>query len=91
MKERRVAVENSRGIHLRPSGIIAQALRGYTGTARVVTPDGTVNTITASPLSVMALSLAKDAVVTVQVEGPDEEKMLDTLCTLFAQKYEFGK
>ncbi|MGN0866439.1 MAG: HPr family phosphocarrier protein [Oligosphaeraceae bacterium] len=89
MKEKIVMIENARGIHLRPSGVIAASLKGYSGRAWVVSPQGKATQITASPLSVMGLSLRRGDVVTLRVEGEGEEEKLRELGELFGKHYDF--
>ena len=89
MKEKIVMIENARGIHLRPSGLIAAALKGFPGRAWVLFPQGKCVPISASPLSVMGLSLRRGDVVTLRVEGEGEERRLEELATLFGKLYDF--
>lgn len=89
MIEKVVLVQNARGIHLRPSGLIAAALRDYPGKAWVVSADGQETRITSSPLSIMGLSLRQGDVVTLRLEGEGEAEKLDELAGLFSQKYDF--
>ncbi len=89
MQEKIVMIENGRGIHLRPSGLIAAALKGYSGRAWVVSPQGKATPITASPLSIMGLSLRRGDVVTLRVEGDAEGEKLAELAELFGKHYDF--
>ncbi len=90
MIEKVVLVQNARGIHLRPSGLIAAALRDYAGKAWVVPADGSRETqITSSPLSIMGLSLRQGDVVTLRLEGEGEAEKLAELAELFSKKYDF--
>ncbi len=90
MKEKIVMIENARGIHLRPSGVIAASLKGYSGRAWVVSPQGKASPITASPLSIMGLSLRRGDVVTLRVEGEAEEEKLTELAELLGKHYDFA-
>lgn len=89
MQERLVVVGNDRGIHLRPSGVIAQALRGYTGHAYVSCHGGALMPLSASPLSIMGLALRKGDRVMVRVDGAEEVSKLNELSNLFSRKYDF--
>lgn len=90
MIEKVVLVQNARGIHLRPSGLIAAALRDYSGKAWVVPADGGREIqITSSPLSIMGLSLRQGDVVILRLEGEDEAEKLAELAGLFSKKYDF--
>ncbi len=87
--EKVIVIQNPRGIHIRPSGDIAAALRGYEGKAFVVMEDGKCTEITASPLSIMALALRKGMVITVRVEGPKASSKLSELAELFSKCYDY--
>ena len=87
--EKVVVIQNPRGIHIRPSGDIAAALRGYAGKAFVVLEEGKCTEITSSPLSIMALALRKGTVITLRVEGAEAKAKLAELAELFGKCYDY--
>lgn len=83
-------VRNVYGIHCRPSGVIKKSVDGYAGKITIMGPDGAV----ANPhsvLSLLALALTNGDVVTVTVDGPDEESVCNRLIELFESTYEFQR
>lgn len=89
MTSQNVTVQNSRGIHLRPSSLIARALRGYPGQVSVSGRDGLPHRINASPLVVLSLGLQCGDTIIIQVEGPDEGMKCAELAELFSKAYDF--
>jgi phosphocarrier protein HPr len=89
MTSKNVTVQNSRGIHLRPSSVIAKALRGYQGQVSVGGRDGLPHRISASPLVILSLGLQCGDTTTIQVEGPNEQATCDLLADLFSKAYDF--
>lgn len=87
MVEMPATIRNSAGIHCRPSASIVKALAGYPGVVEVITSDGTCD-----PRSIMALislGLHTGTVITVRVEGPDEEDQCQRVVDLFETHYDF--
>lgn len=89
MAEKTVVVQNQKGIHLRPSSLIAQAMQGFEGKAYAIPINGRQEQITPSPFSVMGLALHKGDVVTIRVEGEGAELKLLELSDLFGKVYDF--
>lgn len=84
-----MTVTNAKGIHVRPSGIIFKAIMGYGGTI-TVEKDGNKTPIR-DIISILTLGLIKGSSITISVDGPDEESMLETLADLFGKCYEFAE
>lgn len=83
-------INNSYGIHCRPSGVIAKALKGYDGVAEIISPDG-ASANPRSVISILSLALTCGDSFTVKVEGTDEEKVCQQLVDLLEAHYDFQK
>ncbi|MBP1582395.1 MAG: HPr family phosphocarrier protein [Victivallales bacterium] len=89
MVTKHTEVKNSRGIHLRPSGYIAQAFHDYPGTLRLSSPGKeTVNG--KSALSILSLGLTAGSEVIVTVEGDNEEEISQEVCRLLSAVYDYS-
>lgn len=80
-------INNNKGIHVRPSGLIFKAIMGYKGTI-TVTKDG-VDTQIRDIISILTLGLSKGKDIIITVDGNNENEMLTTLKELFEKTYEF--
>lgn len=80
-------INNIKGIHVRPSGIIFKAIMGYTGT--IIVEKGGVETQIRDIISILTLGLAKGTIIEVKIDGDNEEEMLLKLKELFEKTYEF--
>jgi len=89
MTTQQTTILNARGIHVRPSGVIAKALSGYPGSVCVAISDGEPQPITAMPLSILSLGLACGDRIAVSVDGPDEGHLCNELCSLFSTRFDF--
>jgi len=90
MFEATATIQNAYGIHCRPSGVIAMAAREYKGTISIISKDGKKAT-PSSVLSLLSLGLACGDTVTIQVEGPDEQKKGEEIAELFGKQYDFER
>lgn len=88
MVRQKVTVQNSKGIHVRPAGMIVSSVQGYEGKIEVCASNGKRASLT-SILSLLALGLGMGEEVTIEVEGSDEEKVCSELALLFAKKFDF--
>ena len=84
---KKAVVQNKKGIHVRPSGVIMDAIEEYQGTVRLRSADAEV--VVESPVSIIMLGLSKGDKVEIQVEGPDEEEMCGRLVELFERHFDF--
>ncbi|MGL1894528.1 MAG: HPr family phosphocarrier protein [Spirochaetaceae bacterium] len=87
MVETTAVINNEKGIHVRPSGIIFKAILGYTGNIIVV--KNSIETPVRDIISILTLGLAKDTNIIIRIDGPDEARMLSILKELFERSFEF--
>lgn len=88
MVSRKVTIQNSKGIHVRPAGLIVSSVREYSGRIEVCTSSGKRASLH-SILSLLSLGLAAGAEVTLEVNGPDEELICSDLALMFSRRFDF--
>lgn len=87
MTEQQATIKNYQGIHCRPSAVILKSIEGYNGEVRISSEFSPSDKL--SMLGLMSLGLEVGQVVTVQVEGPDEEQVCGELVNLFETIFDF--
>lgn len=87
MVSKRAVVRNARGIHVRPAGVIMEAISKYEGRVALVGADSEVEV--ESAVSILMLGLAAGDEVEIRVQGPDEAAMCDSLVELFERHFDF--
>lgn len=87
MFEAKATVQNSAGIHCRPSAVLVKEGSTYAGEILVTAESGTC-TLT-SALECIMLGLEQGAEVSIQVTGPDEEAYCKKLVELFETHFDF--
>jgi len=87
MVEATAEVKNYAGIHVRPSGVIIQAVQGYSGRICVEAKGMVVDL--SNIMGLIALGLTQGDTVQISVEGPDEKEVLEKLCELFSRNFDF--
>ena len=75
-----VTVQNQVGLHARPATFFIQKANEFKSSIWVEKDERRVNA--KSLLGVLSLGIVKDTVITIIVDGPDEEAALDGLCAL---------
>jgi phosphotransferase system HPr (HPr) family protein len=87
MIEAQATIKNEMGIHCRPSAVILKKAADYPGDLRVIAPSGecALNSV----MGLMALGLEQGTVVTIRVDGPDEEDTCRMLVELFETHFDF--
>lgn len=89
MVNTRVTIRNSAGIHVRPSGVIFTAIRGYDGDVIVRHSESEIQLT--SVMGLIALGLTEGDAIEIEVSGPDESAKLDELFELFSREYDFPR
>ena len=85
---RKVTIQNLKGIHVRPAGLIVSSVQGYPGKITVSTSDGKQASLH-SILSLLSLGLTAGEEVTLEVSGPEEEKVCLDLVVAFSSSFDF--
>ena len=87
MVEMTATIQNSQGIHCRPSAVIVKHVAGYEGNIMVRGEKG--ETSLRSILELMTLELFPGSQVRVEVQGPNEELFCKDLVVLFETHFDF--
>ena len=87
---RKVTIENSKGIHVRPAGLIVSSVQGYPGKIEVFASSKKRASLH-SILSLLSLGLTAGEEVTLEVTGPDEEQVCSELALMFARQFDFSQ
>ncbi len=87
MRKMKAVVQNAQGIHCRPSALIVKYAGEYDGSITVTGERG--STSLRSIMELMTLELYPNAEVTIQVEGPDEDRVCRELVDLFETHFDF--
>ena len=88
MVEKKIIVENSAGIHCRPSSVILTEVQKYPEhTFKVTCTAG--ETDLKSVLGLLSLGIHCNEEVTISVEGEKEEEACQKIAELFAYEYDF--
>ncbi|PVU82006.1 HPr family phosphocarrier protein [Cellulomonas sp. WB94] len=83
MAEQTVVIASKAGLHARPAALFTQAAARSGLVVRIA--KGAMGPVdAASILQVMTLGAALGDTVTLSVEGPDEDRVLDELVTMLA-------
>lgn len=84
---KKAVIRNSAGIHVRPSGIILQSIKGFPGVVRLKTNEMDIEL--RSVLELIAMGLKKGDAVSVSVSGQGEEQMCLSLIQLLENRFDF--
>ena len=87
MTERQATIRNQQGMHCRPSAVIYKAAQAYGGHIRISSANG--SSTLDSMMALIALALTPGTIVTIQVDGPDDESFCQQLVELFENVYDF--
>ncbi len=80
-------VQNDAGIHVRPSGVIYNAVRDYDGKVHVSAKGDEIRLN--NVMNLIALGLQSGDSVEIAVNGNDENRKLEELIELFERNYDF--
>lgn len=87
MVELMAIVQNSAGIHCRPSAVIIKEVMNYPGVIRVSA--NSRQSDLRSVLGLLALGLLPGSDLTIRVSGPDEGTFCRKLVSLFETNFDF--
>ncbi|MFW6291033.1 MAG: HPr family phosphocarrier protein [Spirochaetota bacterium] len=86
MIEREVKVSNRAGIHARPAAMIVQTASRYDSKILLGKDNEEINA--KSIMGIITLGAGYDTVLTLRVEGSDEQEAADALATLFENRFQ---
>ncbi len=87
MVETKTVVRNKAGIHVRPSGVILEEAKNYSGRIEVEV-NGTALELN-NVMALLSLGLVQGSEVTIRVEGPKEEEEAEKMAELFSRHFDF--
>ena len=88
MVSEKVTVVNEQGLHMRPAGILAKAVKQHAGCEVTLNANG--KTVKAkAPMQIMAACMKKGCEVEIVCDGEDEQNVLIEIVELF--KSGFGE
>ena len=87
MTAKQATINNSAGIHVRPSGEIYQGLKDYPGSIRLSAHGMSVSL--SSVMGLIALGLQRGDTVEVEVDGPDDSAVCDHAVELLEKNFDF--
>ena len=86
MVSKKVTVINEQGLHMRPAGVLAKAVKAHPDCEVTLNANG--KTVKAnSPMTIMAAGLKKGSEVEIVCSGADEQAALDEIAALFADGF----
>ncbi len=82
MVSKNVTIVNAEGMHMRPAGMIAKAVKAHPDSEVILKANGK-DIKAKAVMQIMAAGLKKGTEVEITVNGGDEQAMLDELVKLF--------
>jgi phosphocarrier protein len=92
MLKKRVTIENSAGIHCRPSSEILNAVKNFPDCEFFIITDDGMETELNSILNLISLGLQQGDKATVQVKGDNQDtkqEAIDIIANLFEKHFDF--
>jgi phosphocarrier protein HPr len=86
MIEREVTVTNRAGIHARPAAMIVQTASRYDSKIMLGKENEEINA--KSIMGIITLGAGYDTVLTLRVDGSDEQEAADALAALFENRFQ---
>lgn len=81
-----VTVVNAEGMHMRPAGMIAKAVKAHTDSEVIMKANGKDIKAKAA-MQIMAAGIKKGTEVEIVVTGGDEQAVLDELVQMFEEGF----
>lgn len=86
MVSKKVTVVNEQGLHMRPAGILAKAVKAHPDCEVTLNANG--KTIKAkAPMQIMSAGLKQGCEVEIRCSGTDEQTVLDEIAEMFANGF----
>lgn len=86
MVKQTITVVNEQGMHMRPAGMLAKAVKAHADCTVTLTANG--KTVKASaPMQIMSACIKKDCQVEIVCDGADEQAVLDEIVAMFADGF----
>ena len=82
MVSKKVEIVNAEGMHMRPAGLIAKAVKAHPDSDVILKAEGK-DIKAKAVMQIMAAGHKKGTVVEIVVDGGDEQAVLDEIATMF--------
>lgn len=86
MVSEKVIVKNRAGLHARPASLLVQEASKYGSSVFLVRENSRVNA--KSIMNLLTMGASYNTELVVEVEGADEEEALQSIVSLFVNKFE---
>ena len=87
MVNRTAVIQNSAGIHVRPSGVIVSKVTDYKGA--ICIKGNNAETDLKGVIGLLTMGLLKGDSISITISGQDEEEMGNKIVNLFEDNYDF--
>ena len=86
MVSKKVTVVNEQGLHMRPAGILAKAVKAHPDCEVTLNANG--KTVKAkAPMQIMSACMKKGCEGEIVCDGADEQAVLDEIAAMFADGF----
>lgn len=85
MISKEVTILNATGLHARPASLFVQEAGKHKSEINIIKGEKKINA--KSIMGIMAGGISKDTVITIEVEGEDEQDALNALVGLIESKF----
>ncbi len=86
MLSKKVVVVNEQGLHMRPAGVLAKAVKAHADSEVTLNANG--KTVKAkAPMQIMSACMKKGCEVEIVVDGGDEQAVLDEIAAMFEEGF----
>ena len=82
MVSKKVEIVNAEGMHMRPAGLIAKAVKAHPDSEVILKAEGK-DIKAKAVMQIMAAKLKKGTVVEIGVNGGEEQAVLDEIAAMF--------
>ena len=82
MVSKKVEIVNAEGMHMRPAGLIAKAVKAHPDSEVILKAEGK-DIKAKAVMQIMAAGLKKGTVVEIVVTGGEEQAVLDEIAAMF--------
>ena len=87
MVSKKVTIVNAEGMHMRPAGMIAKAVKAHSD-SEVILKANDKDIKAKNVMQIMAAGLKKGTEVEIVVNGGDEQAVLDELASMFENGFD---
>lgn len=86
MTEKKVTVVNEQGMHMRPAGVLAKAVKAHADCEVILKANGK-EVKAVSPMQIMSACMKKGCEVTIVCNGENEEAVLAEISKMFEEGF----